>query len=82
MKNLKKVCGETKKLRGYYDSVYLQLNYDKKEDEVFTDFHCDLGHSWHTFYHDENIVECGNIYDPCTMENIKEMVYTALDFEA
>ena len=41
MKGLKKVAGETKSLRGYYDSIYLQLCYNKETDEVFTIQHCD-----------------------------------------
>ena len=34
MKGLKKVAGETKSLRGFYDSIYLQLCYDKACDDV------------------------------------------------
>ena len=56
MKGLKKVSGETKSLRGCYDSIYLQLCYDKSKDEVFTIQHCDLGHSWQTYFDDEHII--------------------------
>ena len=74
MKGLKKVAGETKSLRGFYGSIYLQLCYDKRLDEVFTIQHCDLGHSWQTFFNDENIINVCNLYNPHTMQEIENMV--------
>lgn len=74
MKGLKKVAGETKTLRGFYDSIYLQLCYDKANDEVFTIQHCDLGHSWQTYFDDENIINVCNLYNPHTMQDIHNLV--------
>ena len=78
MKNLCKVCSETKGLKDFYDGGYLQLNYDKTNDSVFTDYHYDLGHNWFTNYDDENIVNCGNICQPMTQKEIEEMVKNML----
>ena len=78
MKGLKKVSGETKTLKGYYDSIYLQLCYDKEKDEVFTIQHCDLGHSWQTYFDDKNIITICNLTEPHTMAEIKEMVEEGL----
>ena len=74
MKGLKKVAGETKSLRGFYDSIYLQLCYDRRLDEVFTIQHCDLGHSWQTFFDDEDIINVCNLYNPHTMQDIYNLV--------
>ena len=74
MKGLKKVSGETKSLRGCYDSIYLQLCYDKSKDEVFTIQHCDLGHSWQTYFDDENIINICNLCEPHTMKEIENLV--------
>lgn len=74
MKGLKKVSGETKSLRGCYDSIYLQLCYDKSKDEVFTIQHCDLGHSWQTYFDDENIITICNLCEPHTMKEIENLV--------
>lgn len=74
MKGLKKVSGETKALKGYYDSIYLQLCYDKQKDEVFTIQHCDFGHSWQTYFNDDNIITVCNLCEPQTMAEIQKMV--------
>ncbi len=70
MKGIKKVSGETKRLRGYYDSYYLQLFYDKATDEVWTTAHCDFGHGSYTV----NIINCGDLCTPKTMKEIEEIV--------
>ena len=74
MKGLKKVAGETKCLKGAYSPIYLQLFYNKKRKEVFTLLHCDVGHSWQTIYNDENIVNICNLYKPCKMQEIENIV--------
>ena len=74
MKGLKKVLGETKSLRGYYDSIYLQLCYDKANDEVFTIQHCDFGHSCQTYFDDEDIINICNLCEPHTMKEIENLV--------
>lgn len=78
MKNLRKVCSETKSLKGFYDAGYLQLNYDKTNDSVFTNYHYDLGHTWETNYNDVNIINCGVICNPKTQKEISEMVENVL----
>lgn len=80
MKGLKKVSGETKSLQGYYDSIYLQLCYDKETDEVFTIQHCDFGHSWQTFFENCNVVTICNLTEPHTMAEIEKMVNDTLKY--
>lgn len=75
---LKKVAGETKSLEGYFSGKYLQLNYDKSTGKVWTDFFYSLGQNNWTEYHDSNIINCGNISEPMTMVQIREMVVNAL----
>ena len=78
MKGLKKVSGETKSLRGCYDSIYLHLYYNKSKDEVFTVRYCDLGHSWQTYFDDENIISICNLCEPHTMKEIERLVLVRL----
>ena len=75
---LKKVAGETKSLEGYSSGKYLQLNYDKSTGNVWTDFFYSLGQNSWTEYHDSNIINCGNISEPMTMVQIREMIVNAL----
>ena len=74
MTDLRKAAGETKDLPGYYSGQYLQVNYDINIGEVFTDYHCSLGQNWWTQYDDDNIINCGNISDPSTMQDIADRV--------
>lgn len=74
LKNIKKVAGETKCLKGYYHGGYLQLNYNKKTHELFTVYFYSLGHNSWVVYHDDNIVTIGNISEPMTMQEIYDMV--------
>ena len=68
LKGLKKLSSETKNLSGYYSGKYIQVNYDPKTNEIWGDYHYSLGHNTWTVYHDENIINCGNVYEPCTMK--------------
>jgi hypothetical protein len=74
IKGIKKVVGESKTLKGCYDAAYLQINYDISKNKVWSDYHYDLGHSWHTYYNDDNILECGNICEPITMKQLENMI--------
>lgn len=78
IKGLKKVAGESKCLQGYYSGRYLQLNYDRKTGEIWTDEHISLGQNSWTEYHDSNILVCGNICKPVTMQEIRQMVENAI----
>ena len=74
IKGLKKIAGETKGLKGYYSGEYLQLNYDAKTGEAWTDYHYSLGQNSWCQYHDKNILRCGNISRPKTMKEIRVMI--------
>ena len=73
MRGLRTVCGETKRLNPY-DCKYLQINYNKKTGEIWSDFFCDLGGSWHTRYHDDDIITCGTVNRPCTMQELADFI--------
>lgn len=75
MLDLRKVSSDTKNLTGYYSGLYYQINYDKETGEVFDDYHCSLGQNWWTQYENENVVNCGNISSPATMQTIADMVW-------
>lgn len=77
IKGIKSVAGESKK-QNYRSGCYLQLNYDKKTGKVWANEHCSFGQNSWTAYEEENIVVCGNITRPMTMEEIKEMVKDAV----
>lgn len=79
LKGIKKVSGETKELKGYYSPEYLQLNVNKVTGEVWTNYHYNLGQNSWTQYEDDNILNCGNICNPMTMSEIKEMVMEAIE---
>lgn len=78
LKGLKKLSSETKNLSGYYSGKYIQVNYDPKTNEIWGDYHYSLGHNTWTVYHDKNIINCGNIYEPCTMKYLMNMVQAAI----
>ena len=71
---LKKIAGESKTLSGFYSGEYLQINYNKKTGETWSDHFVDLGHSWKTTYHDPDIIHCGVIYEHVTMKDIREKI--------
>lgn len=78
MKGLKKVAGYSKKLKGYYDSHYLQLFYDKENDEVFYEEHCDFGHSSRLIFEDKDIISLGILTTPHSMKEIEQLVKMAV----
>ncbi len=78
IKGLKKIAGESKSLSGYYSGQYLQVNYDRATGEAWTDFHCSFGQNSWSQYHDNNIINCGNISEPTTMVQIRDMIEGAL----
>lgn len=73
IKGLKKVAGETKRYLGKDDAAYLQLNYDKRTGELWTDYHYSYNY-WIADYEDEAIEFCGMLRSPMTMAEIREIV--------
>lgn len=78
MHGLRKAAGETKSLSGPYSPEYLQLNYDRSTGEVWTDFFFSIGHNDWAVYHDENVLNCGNLCAPHTMQEIADYVRHAV----
>lgn len=77
-KGLKKIAGESKSLRGFYDPSYYQLFLDTKTREVFSRYHYDLGHNNVTTIHDDNVVCVGFITNPLTQKQIEAYIDRAL----
>lgn len=80
IKGIKKISGETRALNGYHSGQYLQVNYDRKSGEAWTDFHCSLGQNSWREYSDSNIISCGNLSEPATMAEIREMIERAVAY--
>ena len=78
MTGCKKVCTDSKILTGRNDGAYLQLNYDRKDNKVFTNFHCCSGHNDWTEYHDTDIVFVGFIDNPLSMAEVRGLVERCL----
>lgn len=78
IKGLKKIAGESKWLKGYYSGEYLQINYDKSTGEAWSDYHYSLGQNEWSHYHDNNIINCGNIADPVSMADLREFITRAV----
>lgn len=81
LNGIKKVCTATKRLRGGYSPLYMQLNVDNGNGHIWVDEFYDYGRGTFLVYHDENIVVCGNISSPMTMDEIRKYVIEALCFE-
>lgn len=81
MTGIRKVAGATKGLTGYYSGRYIQVNYDPETGEVWHDDHVSFGQNSWTQYHDKNIINCGNISNPATMQEIADMVADAVNEE-
>lgn len=79
MTGIKKASSETKGLRGYYSGEYVQLNYDKATGAVWCDYFYSLGQNSWNAYNDENVINCGNISEPATMQDIADAVYMAVN---
>ncbi len=75
---LKKVAGESKHLK-CWKGEYLQVNYDKNSGKIWTDFFCSFNKSWKE-YHDSNVINCGNIYEKVTMQDVRKIVENAVEY--
>ena len=74
IKGLKGIASETKNLKGYYSPEYLQLFYDKSNGETWVKRYYSVGHNHWADYADKNIINCGMIYCPLKMWEIKLMI--------
>lgn len=80
IKGIKKIAVESKNLGGYYSGQYLQVNYDRITGEAWTDFHYSLGQNSWSEYHSSNIINCGNISEPVTMAQVREIIEQAVEY--
>lgn len=78
MHGLRNACSESKDLTGYYSGRYVQISYDTRSGEILTDYHVSLGQNSWTQYHDASIIRVCNLSDPATMQQIADMVYSAM----
>lgn len=75
IKGLKKACGETKELN-YLKGEHIQLAIDTKTGELITRYH--VGDNW-TVFHDPDVHTIRNIYQACTMDEIRKLVKEFLE---
>lgn len=76
MKNLKKTVSEIKTCPqgvGAYNEVF----YDKKKDELFTNFQVSLGHNSWMVVDDPDVIKIGEFEQPITMKELKQLVEEA-----
>ena len=72
-KGIKKVCSQSKELKGYYYPHYLGLYFDISKNEVFAiDYWGGTGQE--TIFYRNDIYALGNIYEPMTMVDIWNIV--------
>ena len=74
IKGLKKIAGDSKSLTGYYSPEYLQINFDRSTGEAWADYFYCIGQNSRKFYNDKNILYCGTISSPATMQQVREMI--------
>ena len=79
IKGLKSVCSESHILKNRNDGCYLQLNYDRKENRAFANFHCSFGHNNWNEYHDRNIIFIGFIDAPMAKKDIEALIIEKLE---
>lgn len=75
---IKRIAGDSKMLPGYYSGQYIQVNYDTADGRTWGDYHVSLGHNSWTQYHSPSVINVGNIYNPVTMAEVREMIVKAL----
>ena len=80
MIGIRKAAGETKSLRGYYSGEYVELFYDRADGSVLTDYQVSLGQNTWKQYRDASIVKVCNISEPCTMQQIADMIAEHMDY--
>ena len=78
VKGLKKISGESKKLNGFYNPEYLQLNYNTATGEAWADYHYSIGHNSWTEYKEPEIINCGNITEKKTQVELAAMIHDAI----
>jgi hypothetical protein len=78
IKNLKKVCSETKALSepGYMPCYYLELFYDTSDKTTWTVLQTNP--NWWTEYHDKDIIKVALLAHPKTMQELREMIENAV----
>lgn len=75
IKGLKKTCGETKQLK-YLKGVHIQLAIATTTGQLITRYH--VGDKWTVFLNSDVRTIC-NIYQACTMDEIRTMVKRFLE---
>lgn len=78
MIGLRSACSDTKGLTGYYSGRYVQISYDLRSGEILTNYHVSLGQNSWMQYHDHDVISVGNISEPATMQEISDMIYSAV----
>lgn len=78
IKGLKKIAEASKALNTAGAGHYLQVNYDIANDKVWYDEHVSLGGNSWVKYADDDVITCGYISCPHTVEELRDMVEDAV----
>lgn len=79
MTGLKGTSSDTKELQGYYSGSYVEVFYDLSTGKVWGKYQYSLGQTTWTKYEDADIIKCGNISKPATMQEIADMVAASVE---
>lgn len=73
IKGLKAASGDTWDA-GYYSGWYWEIFFSLSTGEVWTVQQYDFGHSWHTIYHDPDIIKISETSMHMTMQQIADAI--------
>lgn len=78
MAGLRKAAGATKGLTNYYSGEYVQISYDKKDGEILTNYHYNLGQNSWSEYNNPNIITICNASSSMTMQEIANKIIESI----
>ena len=78
MKGLRKISGESKILKGgAYSTHCFEISYDMSSGEAYYEEHIGNGCC---VYNNADVITCGRIYSPCTMQELADLIYREVDY--
>lgn len=81
MTGLKATSGATKGLCGYYSGNYIEIFYDRATSKVWGNYQSSLGQNSWTEYDDPDVIKICNVSEPCTMQEIADLIWAHMDGE-
>ena len=78
MKGLRKISGESKVLKGgAYSTHCFEIFYDMSSGEAYYEEHIGNGCC---VCNNADVITCGRIYSPCTMQELADLIYREVDY--